>query len=66
MARDRFLGEGVSGKDIVSDIRWISINNFEKLITGEKNGMKTSLKATLSEAGQGTIKTGLVTLAREE
>lgn len=66
MARDRFLGEGVSGKDIVSDIRWISINNFEKLITGEKNGMKTSLKVTLSEAGQGTIKTGLVTLAREE
>jgi len=75
LARDRFLAEKLDGQrptnfsgrgDLMGDVRWISINNFEKLITGEKNGMKTSLKDVLIQAGQGTIKTGLVTLAREE
>lgn len=50
----------------ITDIRWVSLRNLEKLMTGEKKGMKSSLQETLSLAGYPMIKAGLSSMVREE
>lgn len=65
-ARDNYLASSSKKGSGITDIRWVSLRNLEKLMTGEKKGMKSSLQETLSLAGYPMIKAGLSSMVREE
>lgn len=65
-ARDNYLASSSKKRLGITDIRWVSLRNLEKLMTGEKKGMKSSLQETLSLTGYPMIKAGLSNMVREE
>lgn len=65
-ARDSFLKTKPMASQDVSDLRWVSLGNLKKLMSGEKKGMKSTLRDVLILPGFDVIKAGLVSMTNSE
>lgn len=65
-ARNNFLTTKPTSRQDISDLRWVSLGNLKKLMSGEKKGMKSTLRDVLILPGFDVIKSGLVSMTNSE